>query len=130
MKNKYDIVTSFNPKGLEVYARNMLNSFDKHWDKDIQLHAWYHDFEEAAFYRNFKELDVPSKGVKYSNLNNIQDMLDYRESMKVHNGTEGGKIQYNWRLDAIKWCHKIYALTETASDPHLIGQRLAHLVRR
>ncbi len=123
MKNKYDIVTSFNPEGLEVYARNMLNSFDKHWDKDIQLHAWYHDFEEAAFYRNFKELDVPSKGVKYSNLNNIQDMLDYRESMKVHNGTEGGKIQYNWRLDAIKWCHKIYALTETAADPHLIQDK-------
>ena len=40
MKNKYDIVTSFNPEGLEVYARNMLNSFDKHWDKDIQLHDW------------------------------------------------------------------------------------------
>ena len=123
MKNKYDIVTSFNPDGLEVYGRNMLNSFDKHWDKDIQLHAWFHDFDGGAFFLRTEELGIPTKGIKYSNLNNIQDMLDYRESMKVHNGTEGGKIQYNWRLDAIKWCHKIYALTETASDPHLIQNK-------
>jgi predicted O-methyltransferase YrrM len=124
MKNKYDIVTSFNPEGLEVYARNMLNSFDKHWDKEIQLHAWYHDFDEGgAFFLRTEELEIPSKGVKYSNLNNIQDMLEYREGMKVHNGTEGGKIQYNWRLDAIKWCHKIYALTETAADPHVIQDK-------
>ena len=25
--SKYDIVTSFNPDGLELYGRNMLNSF-------------------------------------------------------------------------------------------------------
>ena len=124
MKNKYDIVTSFNPEGLEVYARNMLNSFDKHWDKEIQLHAWYHDFDEGgAFFLRTEELKIPAKGVKYSNLNNIQDMVEYREAMKVHNGTEGGKIQYNWRLDAIKWCHKIYALTETAADPHVIQDK-------
>ena len=124
MKNKYDIVTSFNPEGLEVYARNMLNSFDKHWDKEIQLHAWYHDFDEGgAFFLRTEELEIPTKGVKYSNLNNIQDMVEYREAMKVHNGTEGGKIQYNWRLDAIKWCHKIYALTETAADPHVIQDK-------
>ena len=102
----------------------MLNSFDKHWDKEIQLHAWYHDFDEGgAFFLRTEELKIPAKGVKYSNLNNIQDMLEYREGMKVHNGTEGGKIQYNWRLDAIKWCHKIYALTETAADPHVIQDK-------
>ena len=123
IKNKYDIVTSFNPDGLEAYARNMLNSFDKHWDKDIQLHAWFHDFDDGAFLLKTRELGIPSKGIKYSNLNNIQEMLDYREGMKVHNGTEGGKIKYNWRLDSIKWCHKIYALTETASDPHLIQNK-------
>ena len=41
-------------------------------------------------------------------------MLDYREKMKRHDGTEGGTIKYNWRLDAIKWCHKVYALTDCA----------------
>ena len=32
--------------------------------------------------------------------------------MKLHDGTEGKRMQYNWRLDAIKWCHKVYALTD------------------
>ena len=58
MKNKYDIVTSFNPDGLEVYGRNMLNSFDKHWDKDIQLHAWFHDFDGGAFFLRTEELGI------------------------------------------------------------------------
>ena len=48
--SKYDIVTSFNPDGLELYGRNMLNSFVDHWEDDIKLHAWFHDFEEPAFY--------------------------------------------------------------------------------
>ena len=120
IKNKYDVVTSFNPDGLDVYARNMVKSYVENWSKDIKLHAWFHDFGEGAFYLKLDDLDLPVKDVKYCNLNNIQDMLDYRESMVVHNGTEGGKIQYNWRLDAIKWCHKVYALTETAADPHII----------
>ena len=50
-------------------------------------------------------------------------MLNYREKMEVHNGTEGGRIDYNWRLDAIKWCHKVYALTETASDIHMLQNK-------
>ena len=41
-------------------------------------------------------------------------MLDYREKMKKHDGTEGGKMPYNWRLDAVKWCYKVYALTDRA----------------
>lgn len=121
--SKYDIVTSFNPDGLELYGRNMLNSFVDLWEDDIKLHAWYHDFGEPAFYLRFKELDIPSQRINYCNLNNVEDMLTYREKMEVHNGTEGGRIDYNWRLDAIKWCHKVYALTETAADPHMLQNK-------
>ena len=117
IKNKYDIVTSFNPDGLDTYARNMLKSYHSHWEDDIKLHAWFHDFGEESFYLKMPSLDIPQDGnIKYLNLNHIKEMLDYREKMKVHNGTEGGKIQYNWRLDAIKWCHKVSALTETCLD--------------
>ena len=124
IKNKYDIVTSFNPDGLDTYARNMLKSYHSHWEEDIKLHAWFHDFGEESFYLKIPSLDIPQGGnIKYLNLNHIKEMLDYREKMKVHNGTEGGKIQYNWRLDAIKWCHKVYALTETCLDSHILQER-------
>ncbi len=43
-------------------------------------------------------------------------MLQYRERMKIHDGTEGGNMPYNWELDAIKWCHKVYALSELAFE--------------
>ena len=41
----YTIVTSFNKEGYNKYAQEMLKTFKKYWDKDIQLEAWYHDFE-------------------------------------------------------------------------------------
>ena len=123
IKNKYDIVTSFNPDGLEVYARNMIHSYVENWPKDIKLHAWFHDFDKGSFFLKLDDLDLPSQGVNYCNLNHVQDLIDYRENMKDHSGTEGGKIQYNWRLDAIKWCHKVYALTEIAADPHIIQEK-------
>ena len=41
----YTIVTSFNKEGYEIYGKEMLKTFKKYWDKDIQLEAWYHDFE-------------------------------------------------------------------------------------
>lgn len=122
--SKYDIVTSFNPDGLDLYGRNMLNSYVENWSGDnIKLHAWYHDFGDTPFYLRFNELEIPTERINYCNLNNVKDMLDYREKMKIHDGTEEGKIKYNWRLDAIKWCHKVYALTETASDPHIIQEK-------
>ena len=122
--SKYDIVTSFNPDGLDLYGRNMLNSYKENWAAgNIKLHAWYHDFGDTPFYLRFNELEIPTERINYCNLNNVQDMIDYREKMETHNGTEGGKIKYNWRLDAIKWCHKVYALTETASDPHIIQEK-------
>jgi len=124
LKSKYDLVTSFNPEGLDIYARNMLKSYQSNWDKNIILHAWFHDFGDDSFYLKIPSLDIPKGGnIKYCNLNRVQNMLDYREKMKGHDGTEGGKIQYNWRLDAVKWCHKVYALTETAADPHMLQER-------
>ena len=78
IKNKYDIVTSFNPDGLEVYARNMIHSYVENWSKDIKLHAWFHDFGKGSFFLKLDDLDLPSQGVKYCNLNHVQDMLDYR----------------------------------------------------
>ena len=100
--SKYDIVTSFNPDGLDLYGRNMLNSYKENWAAgNIKLHAWYHVFGDTPFYLRFNELEIPTERINYCNLNNVQDMIDYREKMETHNGTEGGKIKYNWRLDAI-----------------------------
>ena len=103
----YTFVTSFSEEGYNTYAKKMLESVADKWNpKHFKLYAYYHDFD-------IKKVDHPvSSSIIYIHLNDVKEMEQYRERMKVHDGTEGGKIPYNWRLDAVKWCHKVYALTE------------------
>ena len=112
-----NFVTSFSPEGYKTYAKNMLLSVIENWKDDLELIAYYHDFPEELV------ADLPQSSlIEYRNLNNVQDMLDYRERMKDYDGTMGGKTEYNWRLDAIKWCHKIYAMTDLAFE---LGEKSA-----
>ena len=110
-------VTSFSADGFERYARKMLLSVIENWKDDLKLIAYYHDFTDDLV----KELPESDK-IEYRNLDNIQDMKNYKQFMKLHDGTEGGKIPYNWRMDAIKWCNKVYALTDLSLE---IGEQEA-----
>jgi predicted O-methyltransferase YrrM len=107
----YIFVTSFSESGYHEYAKNMLESVVEKWNpKHFKLYAYYHDFD-------INSVDAPqSETIEYRNLNDIQEMLQYRERMKQHDGTHGGTQPYNWRLDAIKWCHKVYALSDLAFE--------------
>ena len=107
----YTFVTSFSEGGYHEYAKNMLESVVDKWNpKEFKLVAYYHDFD-------IESVSPPmADNIEYRNLNDVEEMLEYRERMKFHDGTEGGKMQYNWRLDAIKWCHKVYAMTDLAFE--------------
>ena len=104
-------VTSFSAEGYEQYAKNMLFSVLKYWKDDLQLIAYHHDVPQDVI----NEFPV-GRNIEYRNLNDVEDMLSYREHMKLHDGTEGGQLAYNWRMDAIKWCHKVYAMTDLSLE--------------
>jgi len=110
-------VTSFSADGFKRYARKMLFSVIENWKDDLKLIAYYHDFTD-----DLVEQLPKSDKIEYRNLDNIQDMKNYKQFMKLHDGTEGGKIPYNWRMDAIKWCNKVYALTDLSLE---IGEQEA-----
>jgi hypothetical protein len=102
-----NFVTSFSDDGFGRYAEKMLLSVKEHWHPDLKLTAYYHDCDEELV------SSFPQAGnIEYRNLNEVEDMLAYRERMKAYDGTANGQTAYNWRMDAIKWCHKVYALTD------------------
>jgi len=115
----YTFVTSFSKEGYETYAKHMLESVKEKWNPEhFKLIAYYHDF-------NIGDVCPPTcDTISYRNLNEVEDMLEYRERMKLHDGTEGGNMPYNWRLDAIKWCHKVYALTDLAFEMMDVDDKL------
>ena len=107
----YTFVTSFSEEGFKTYAKEMLESVAEKWNpKHFKLYAYYHDFDI------YEHNPIRSDSITYVDLSTTNEMIQYRERMKVHDGTEGGNLPYNWRLDAIKWCHKVYALTERAFE--------------
>jgi len=106
--NKYVLVTSFNEEGYKKYGRRMLKSVAKHWSSDIDIHVWYHDFNLP------KKKPPRSDNISYHNLNDVPELILFRNRLKDYDPV-------NWRMDAVKFCHKVYALTETCrslmSDP-------------
>ena len=106
----YNFITSMNEEGLKLYGMKMLETAARHWKEPLKLTVYYHDFD-------IDKHDVPRPThIEYRNLNLLTEMTAFRETFKKHNGTEGGQLQYNFRLDAIKFCHKVFALTEFAFE--------------
>lgn len=107
--NKITFVTSMNEEGFKLYGKKMLEAVDKYWDKGLQLICGFHDFD-------IHEYDPPvSDVISYRNLNEINELIEYREQFKKYDGTQFGN-GYNWRMDAIKWCHKVFCIGETAFE--------------
>lgn len=99
---KYVVVTSMNKDGYDMYGRRMLEASSKYWSDDIDFHVWYHDWDMLS------EPDLPKKdSMVFRNLNKVGDLLIFRERMSGYEPT-------SWRMDAIKFCHKVYAITETS----------------
>lgn len=105
-----NFVTSFSEDGFNTYAKQMLESVAEHWSPDFHLTAFYHDF-------HIKDVDAPqSDRITYRYLNAVEDMVEFKESYANYDGTLGGKSPYNWRQDCIKFCHKVFAITELAFE--------------
>ncbi len=107
--NKYVLVTSFNEDGFEKYGRRMLESVARYWSEDIDIRVWYHDFDLLEK-NGLPEADH----ISYHNLNDVSELILFRNRM-------GDYEPPNWRMDVVKFCHKVYAITETCrslvSDP-------------
>jgi hypothetical protein len=100
-------VTSFCGKHYDVYAKKMLESVVRHWADDLKLIVYYDTVTEE------QKKDFPqSPIIEYRDLDEVEDRSKFLEIMAKHDGTEGGRIEYNFRLDATRFCHKVYALTD------------------
>tara|TARA_R110000868_G_scaffold184282_2_gene425832 strand:- start:768 stop:2342 length:1575 start_codon:yes stop_codon:yes gene_type:complete len=101
------IVSSFNEDGFKKYGKKFLESWAAYWPDDVQLVVYYHDFKLPI-----GEIPV-KKNIEYRNLNlEFKGLEAWRTKYKHSNGDVNGK--YNYRFDAIKFSHKIFALNDAA----------------
>jgi len=103
---KINFVTSFNEDLYNRFGTIFLKSIQENWEPTLKIKAYYHNFPVDKY-----SLD---KAIEYSNLEDNKKYKKFKEDNAKHNGTEDGQIPYNAKLDAIKWCHKMFALTDYA----------------
>jgi hypothetical protein len=88
------VATTFTKQGYELHGRRFIETFERHWPKDVSLRAYPEGFQLEG-----RELHRDCPGlVKFK--------------LKCTDPAAHGKYgnQYHYVFDAVKWCHRIFAL--------------------
>lgn len=103
---KVAVVTTFSKRGWGLYSRRMIESFDTYWPKAVDLHCFPDE----------KVDHLPSRRVFY-----WYDTIPEKEAfIRQHEGDRAAHGEtttgYNYRFDAVKFCHKPFALWHFMRD--------------
>ena len=105
-ENLFSVVTTFNKESFESYSCKMLLSFDKHWPKQISIHAYYEDMN--------RPMDNFSSRVVFHNFNEqVKDWYKFKEKFffKELNKPDNSVNSF-YKYSATKFAHKVYSIKE------------------
>lgn len=103
-------VTSFNAKHYDLYAESMLESVIENWSHDdFRLIVYYDGYQaEPSFFPQ-------ASFIEYRNLEEVEDRNKFIQRNAKFNGIDH-EGKYNFRLDAVRFCNKVYAYSEVAFE--------------
>ena len=94
-----NFVTSFNENLFVDTSYKFLESVLDKWEPKINLTCYTHDLD----LKNYIVPDV--KHIDFKSLHDVSDYETFHKTFSKHNGTEGKTVDYNWKLDALRWSH-------------------------
>ena len=101
---KFSVVTTFNKKGFDICAREMVASFDKFWNEDITLNVYYEDMNVPEI-KTSDRISFFSFNEEVKKWYKFQSNFFLRELNKPDNS-----VNSFYKYSAIKFAHKIYAI--------------------
>ena len=108
--SKYTFVTSFHKDDFDLYAKQMLESVINNWNPD--------DFRLVVYYDGYAGATpvVPEASfIEYRDLDKLKARQDFIQRNKHQNG-RFAEAPYDYKKDAIRFCHKIYAYSDLAYE--------------
>ena len=101
---KFSVVTTFNKKGFDICAKEMLISFDKFWSKDIALNVYYEDM-------NLPDIETSNR-IFFSSFNEeVKKWYKFQSNFFLRElNKPDSPINSFYKYSAIKFAHKIYAI--------------------
>ena len=105
---KYTFVTSFRKESYDVYAKSMLESVIEKWKPtDFKLYVYLEGYDG-------KSDELPQANyITYRHIENIEARNNFIERNADKNG-RFAEAPYNYRLDAVRFCNKVYAYSDLA----------------
>lgn len=109
---KIQVCTGFSPKGYEEYGKRFLDSFEKHWPREIGLNVYVEQPVAAPF----------ARVIPLAECGGVMDFIARHKDDPEKNGRKpndkwkerhkrGG---YNFRFDAVKFCRQCFIPSHTA----------------
>jgi len=112
------VVTTFNQKGLEDYAQNMINTFVKTWPSNVTLYLYAEDCTPVIpkDANNVKLLDLHAESTSLVNFKNKWKNIpkangDVTKDPIRSKRRDAGK---GFKWDAVRFSHKVYSIFECA----------------
>lgn len=125
---KYALVTTFAAKHYDLYGKNMIETFNKHWPQDVEIHIYHegnipHPVESSRLF--YHDLEASSPDLMAFKARHKDDPV--ANGMPNNQAVPNGKrrpetIKEKWKLspsylwDAIRFSHKVYAQTHLAAN--------------
>lgn len=114
--SKITVITTFNQKGLEVYAQRMIDGFSLNWPKEVDL---------IVYAEKCQPIIPNSQNIFLKNLDEVIELTNFKEKWKnvpKANGDVSSDPIRSKRRDsgkgfkwhAIRFSHKVYAIFDCA----------------
>ncbi len=105
---RHAVVTTFHRNGYEAYGRRSIESFLRHWPKDVTLFVYAENVEVEQRDPRLVVMEQTAS---------LPKLLQFRKEFGGNpfaNGTDprgkGGENNFRW--DAIRFCNKVFAVTD------------------
>ena len=106
----YTFVTCFDKKHFDVYAEQMLHSVSKNWSSELRLVVYVEGYDSV----DELPLNNFASNIEYRRLEEVEERTSFMERNADKKGMLEG--QYNYRYDALRFCHKVYAYSDLALE--------------
>ena len=112
--SQYNFITSFNETIYKNIGHQFIKSISNYFEPVLKLKCFYHDCNIGSY-------DLTKDNVSYESIDTIKEYKTFKDIHAAHNGTEGGQIPYNIKLDALRSSHKVFSLTKHAESVYKKG---------
>lgn len=90
----FAVVTTFSPKGYDVYGQHFIETFARFWPTDVRLHVFY-------------EGELPPDADDRAEWHCLDDDKDRARFMAEHKDTD----PKDYRKCPVRFCHKVFAMS-------------------